>query len=108
MKAYAMAFLYDVVLGDEILAYIKGIDDTIIPFGGKFIIHGDTPSVKEGSWDKDIIVIEFPSMKMAEDWYHSPDYEKIKDFRTRNSKGTLLIVDGVGETHKAIDILSRF
>ncbi len=103
-----MAFLYDVVLGDEIVAYIKGIDDTIVPFGGKFIVHGDTPSVKEGTWNNDIIVIEFPSKKMAEDWYESTAYEKIKGFRNRNSKGTVLIIDGVDERHKAIDILNRF
>ena len=108
MKAFAMAFLHDVVLGEEIVAYIKGIDETIAPFGGKFIVHGDTPAVKEGSWKNDIIIIEFPSRAYADSWYSSAAYEKIKGLRSRNSKGTLLIVDGVDENHKATDILARF
>lgn len=48
MTAYAIAHLREVDLNLEIIDYIRRIDATLTPFGGRFLIHGATPEVMEG------------------------------------------------------------
>jgi len=105
MKAYAVGQLFDVQMNDEVIEYIHKIDDTLKPFGGRFIIHGAPPLVLEGSWSGDLIVIEFPNKDSATKWYSSKEYQAIAGLRNRNSQGTILIIEGVSEDHKAIEIL---
>ena len=41
------------------------------------------------------VVIRFPDRASAEGWYKSDQYQKILPIRQANSKGTLMIIDGV-------------
>jgi uncharacterized protein (DUF1330 family) len=43
MPAYAIGHLRDVAVGPEIVEYLERIDETLAPFGGRFIIHGARP-----------------------------------------------------------------
>ena len=104
-KAYAVALLHDVEMGPEIVAYLEGIDETLAPFGGRFIIHGGPVTALEGAWPGDLIVIEFPDRAAAQGWYASPAYKAILPLRTGHSKGVAILIDGVGEGHAAPDIL---
>jgi uncharacterized protein (DUF1330 family) len=106
MTAYAIGRLRDVRMGAELEAYLARIDDTLAPFGGRFIIHGGAKTVLEGSWPDDVIVITFPELVSARDWYDSPAYQDILALRTGNSSGDVILIEGVGPTHKATDILT--
>jgi uncharacterized protein (DUF1330 family) len=106
MPAYAIGHLHDVNVGPDIVEYLKRIDDTLAPFGGRFIIHGGEASVMEGSWSGDLIVIAFPDMGQARAWYHSPAYRRILPLRTDNSRGDVFFIDGVSADHRAADILA--
>jgi uncharacterized protein (DUF1330 family) len=105
MPAYAAAHLRDVSMGSEIAEYLRRIDDTLRPHGGRFLIHGGVPEVKEGDWSGDLVVIEFPDLDHARAWYASPAYQAILPLRTRNALGKAILVDGVAEGHRATDIL---
>jgi uncharacterized protein (DUF1330 family) len=105
MPAYAMAILHDVRLNAEIAEYLERIDATLAPFAGRFVVHGATPVPLEGSWDGALIVIGFPDAGRAQAWYDSPAYREILPLRTRNTRGTAIIVDGVGPEHRATDVL---
>ena len=85
MTAYAIAHLRDVVLNAEIVDYIERIDETLTPFGGRFLIHGVTPEVMEGPWEGDLVVIAFPDIAAARNWYASPGYQAILPLRTRST-----------------------
>lgn len=105
MKAYAIGHLTNVKMNDEILQYLKSINATLAPYAGKFIVHGATPDIKEGDWTGDLIIIEFPDQAKATSWYDSPAYQKIASLRSKNSDGTIMIIEGVDADHKATDIL---
>lgn len=107
MKAYGVAVLKSVDLGPEIIGYLEGIDATLAPFGGRFLIHGDPPERLEGSWAGDLIVIEFPNRASARAWYASSAYQAILPLRTRNSIGDVILIDGVSADHRATDVLAR-
>jgi uncharacterized protein (DUF1330 family) len=40
------------------------------------------------------VVIEFPSVQAARDWYHSESYQAIVQGRLQNAEGYLLVVSG--------------
>lgn len=105
MTAYAAALLHAIKMGPEIVEYLQRIDETLAPFGGHFIIHGSEKTILEGEWPADLVVIAFPDMDHARNWYASPAYQAILPLRTRNSWGGVVLFNGVDETHKATDIL---
>lgn len=106
MTGYAIARLRNVQLGEGIATYLKRIDATLEPHGGRFLIHGGAPAVKEGAWDGDLIVIAFPSVEDAERWYASEEYQAILPLRTANSDGDAVIIPGVSADHRATDLLA--
>jgi uncharacterized protein (DUF1330 family) len=105
MPAYAIGRLTHVDMGPGIVTYLERIDDTLAPFNGRFLIHGETPEVKEGDWQALLIVIEFPTIEAARGWYDSPAYQDIVHFRADNSEGEIILVDGTPADHRATDVL---
>ncbi|NLE79685.1 MAG: DUF1330 domain-containing protein [Rhodococcus sp.] len=104
--AYGVAYLRSVNMGPEIVEYLERIDATLAPFSGKFLVHGAKSDVREGDWSGNLVVIEFPDMASAAAWYESPAYREIIPLRADNSDGTVFLVDGVDQPHKATDILA--
>ena len=107
MPTYAIGRLRDVTLGAGIVAYLEAIDATLSPFGGRFVIHGGPPTVLEGRWEGDLVVIAFPDRAAAEGWYASPAYREILPLRTRHAACDVILIDGVGDAHRAPDVLER-
>lgn len=105
MTAYAVGLLRNVRLNDGIVAYLCGIDATLEPFGGRFIIHGGRKEVLEGAPSDDLIVIGFPTMEAARSWYASPAYQALIGLRSQGADGDVFLMEGVDEAHRATDIL---
>jgi uncharacterized protein (DUF1330 family) len=106
MPAYAVAHLRNVAMGPEIVEYLRRIDATLEPFGGRFLIHGGDTQVLEGEWSGDLIVLAFPDHGRARAWYDSPAYRDILRLRADNSDGEVILVGGVSDDHRATDILA--
>ncbi len=106
MPAYAVGHLHDVTIGPDIVEYLRRIDATLEPFGGRFLLHGEPVEVLEGDWSGDLVVIEFPDRESARAWYASPAYRRILPLRTGNSRSVVFLTDGVPADHRATDILS--
>jgi uncharacterized protein (DUF1330 family) len=108
MPSFAIAQLRNVHVGPEIVAYLAAIDQTLAPYGGQFLVHGNPLTRLEGTWPEgDLIIIAFPDRVNAEDWYASEAYRKILPLRQDFSDGDVILVDGVSDTHKAMDVLKR-
>jgi uncharacterized protein (DUF1330 family) len=101
MSAYALAHLYDPNSHPEVLEYIERIQDTMDPYGGRFIVHGPAVDVREGEWPGTIVILEFPTVEQARAWYESPDYREILPLRTEHIRSDTIIVDGVGPDYDA-------
>lgn len=106
LKAYAVAHLRQVDFGEQIVDYLKRIDATLAPFGGRYVVHGTRTTVLEGDWPGDLVIIGFPDRENAEAWYNSPAYREIIALRTDNSRGDVILVDSVKTGHRATDILA--
>ncbi|MFC8920887.1 DUF1330 domain-containing protein [Streptomyces sp. NPDC057116] len=97
MPAYALGNLKPpAVLDDEVFTYMERIQATLDPFGGRFLVHGaPAREVREGEWSTALVVIGFPSMDHARDWYDSEAYQELIPLRTRHMAGDVLLIDGV-------------
>lgn len=105
MSAYAIGHLEQVNMGPAIVEYLRNIDATLAPYDGRFLIHGGRADVMEGSFQGDLIVIEFPDIGRARDWYNSPAYQQILPLRRDNASGHVFLLDGVPDDHEATDVL---
>lgn len=104
--AYAIAHLREVDLGPEIIEYLERIDATLEPFGGRFLVHGGRLTGLEGTWDGDLVIIEFPGAEAAFAWYESDAYRAILNLRTEHSTSVTCVVEGVEPGYRAIDKLA--
>jgi uncharacterized protein (DUF1330 family) len=43
---------------------------------------------------KRVVLIEFPSLQKAIEWYHSKEYQQIKSLREGAATGSLIAIDG--------------
>lgn len=107
MPAFAIAHLTEVHFGDEIVRYLEAVDATFQPYGGRFRVHGKRPEVVEGEWPGDVVVVEFPDLQAARDWYHSPEYQAILPLRLRHARGNVVIVDGVDDGYRATALVDQ-
>jgi uncharacterized protein (DUF1330 family) len=106
-KAYAIAYLREVDFGEAIIEYLQRIDETLAPYGGHFLVHGGELTAAEGTWDGDVVVIEFPDVTAAREWYESPAYQDILPLRTEHSQSIACVVEGVPAGYRAVDKLGE-
>lgn len=105
--AYAIAYLRNVQFGDDIIEYMEKVDATLAPYGGRFLVHGAELTPLEGDWDGDVVIVQFPDARAAQEWYDSPAYREILPLRTRNSDSMTALLSGVHTGYRATDTLAR-
>jgi uncharacterized protein (DUF1330 family) len=95
MAAYALIEL-EITSMDGIGPYIAAVSDTIANHGGKYLVRaGNTEVVEGGLGEYPVkVVLEFPSMDAAKNWYNSAEYQAILPYRTTNSKGNFVWAEG--------------
>jgi uncharacterized protein (DUF1330 family) len=75
--------------------YITGFMDIIRIFDGKVIVATDEIEVLEGEWPEGrTIVMEFPSVDRAKEWYKSGQYREIARHRFRAATTNMVLVHG--------------
>jgi len=95
MPAYVLARV-EVTNAQQYKKYVEASSGIAANFGGKFIARGGQSVVLEGPAEtRRLVVIEFPSLKLAQDWYHSPEYQNAKTFRVDAAVAEFLALEGV-------------
>ena len=94
MPAYVLVELsiYDQELYDD---YKKLTPNTIKAYGGRFVIRGGRSEHLEGDWDPErIVLLEFPSVERAKEWWHSDEYTRARLIRQRAAHTNMIILEG--------------
>ena len=75
--------------------YKKLTPAAIAAYDGRFVVRGAQSESLEGDWNPQrIVVLEFPSVERAKEWWNSPEYTKAKTIRQRAAKTKMLVVEG--------------
>ncbi|WP_306360897.1 DUF1330 domain-containing protein [Nocardia sp. CC227C] len=107
MTAYAVAHIHDLDLNADIVEYLERIDETLAPFGGRFLVHGGRQQATEGPEEAFIVILEFPEYDRAVQWYDSPAYQAILPLRLKNSVSVAVLADGCRADHRSTDLLTE-
>lgn len=95
MAAYMIARI-NVTDRDQYKEYIKVTPDIIAKYGGRFIVRGGKTVTLEGPEEKSrIVVVEFPDLAKAEQFYHSPEYAAAKKIRAAAAEAQFVAVSGM-------------
>ncbi|HZR99494.1 MAG TPA: DUF1330 domain-containing protein [Chloroflexota bacterium] len=96
MAAYVISevTILDATLAD---AYRALAQDSMARYGGRYVVRGGAVEAVEGEWpaEQRIVVVAFPSMERAREWYGSPEYAAALELRQRALSRRLLFVEGV-------------
>jgi|SRR6516165_9837061 uncharacterized protein (DUF1330 family) len=95
MAAYVISDVE--VLDDQRIAEYRVLaQDSIAKYGGRYIVRRGTVSSIEGEWrPKAIVIVEFPSMERARQWYTSPEYAEALKVRQAALHRNLIFVEGL-------------
>lgn len=76
--------------------YMKVTPGIIAKYGGKFIVRGGQTVTLEGPTEKwRIVVVEFPDLEKAKEFYYSQDYTDAKTMREGAALAQFVAVEGV-------------
>jgi len=64
-------------------------------FGAKFLARGGAHELAEGVGRARNVIIEFESLAMAHDCYHSPEYQRAVAIRQKVADGEIVLVEGI-------------
>lgn len=95
MKAYVIVeiTIHDKDLYEE---YKKLTPAAIALYDGKFVVRGAKTETFEGDWNPErVVVLEFPSLQRAKEWWHSPEYSGARAIRLRAATTKMIVVDGI-------------
>jgi uncharacterized protein (DUF1330 family) len=85
--------ILDRALGER---YRTLAQESIAKYGGHYIVRGGAVDPVEGGWlPKLFVIVEFPSMERAREWYHSPEYAEALKLRQTALRRRLIFVEGV-------------
>ena len=95
MAGYVIAII-DVTNAEDYKEYAQQVPATIAKYGGRYLVRGGTMDLREGEWPgQRTVILEFPSIERAREWYDSPEYRPLRPIRQANSRGRIAFFEGL-------------
>ncbi len=74
--------------------YRKAVVPLVQKYGGRYVAVDDQIETLEGAWSpKRIVMIEFPSMERAKEWFTCEEYRPLCKIRKRTAKTKMVLVE---------------
>ena len=95
MKGYVISEV-EVRNEEQAAEYRRLAEASILEYGGRYIVRGAAADVVEGgATGRRIVIVEFPSLARAREWYASESYAKALTIRQSALDRRLTFVEGV-------------
>ena len=95
MAAYAVAQIkWEETHGPE--RYLKLVQKSLKPFGGKYLAFGQVTVVEGSNAPRDLAIVEYPSLDIAQRFYESEEYSLARKIRALSAKTDWVVfIDGL-------------
>ena len=94
MKGYVFGLLY-MENWDWYEKYFPETAKLIDEHGGKYLASGVKAIMKEGNDQPSAyVLLEFPDIESAENWYEDPKYKPLIDLRNSGGRSEIFIIPG--------------
>jgi uncharacterized protein (DUF1330 family) len=69
---------------------------SIAAYGGRYLVRGGAVETLEGEWSpKRLVILEFPSLERAREWWSGAEYERAKALRQAAARTQMILVEGL-------------
>jgi uncharacterized protein (DUF1330 family) len=76
--------------------YKKLVPASVAAFGGKYLARGGRVEILEGDWDPErLVILEFPTLERAGEWWASEKYRQAKEMRQLSAKTRMIVVESI-------------
>ncbi len=76
--------------------YRRQVPPIVEKYGGKYLVRGGDLQTIEGDWTpRRLVVLEFPSVERATEFYNSEDYRPLRELRLSSTNSKMVLVEGV-------------
>lgn len=95
MAAYCFFDVLEVTDAEKLEEYRAGVLATVERYGGRYLTVGGRSDVVEGEWRPAFpVLIEFPGLERAHEWYDSEEYRDLKALRLAATRGNAVFIEG--------------
>jgi uncharacterized protein (DUF1330 family) len=68
---------------------------TVTAHGGRYLVRGGPVEVLEGNpTPHRVVILEFPSVEQAREWWDAPDYRPARAIRQASARTDMILVAG--------------
>ena len=68
---------------------------SVAAFDGRYLVRGGKVETLEGEWPCGrFVILEFPSMERAREWWGSEVYRPLKELRQATTRTRMILVEG--------------
>lgn len=76
--------------------YKSQAPSSIRQYGGRYLTRGGAVEVLEGGWTPErLVILEFPTMERAKEWWASDEYAGPKALRHATAETTMVLLEGL-------------
>jgi uncharacterized protein (DUF1330 family) len=76
--------------------YKSMVPPSLAAYGGRFLVRGGKVENLEGGWaPKRFVIVEFPSVERAKEWWNSAEYAEAKALRQATATTQMIVVEGI-------------
>ena len=94
MKGYIIVDI-QITDPDRYSDYKKLTPGSLVPYDGRFLVRGGETETLEGGWNPGrMVVLEFPTVEKAREWWSSDGYAPAKALRQSASITRMVLVEG--------------
>ena len=94
MPAYVLLDI-DVKDPDGFARYVRAVRPMLERWGARYVVRGGDVAVLEGEWDHHtVVILEFPSRTVAEEFYRSEEYAPLLRLRLDSTRSMLALMEG--------------
>ena len=95
MAAYLIVDIRTVLDEETYATYRSRVSAGLSEAGGEYLVRGGAVQVLEGDWSPNrIVVVRFPSIEAAKQWWDSADYAELKQMRKAATLTNMIVVPG--------------
>lgn len=81
---------------EALIDYLNLAEGTVEQYSGRYLAQAGQISILEGDWDpQTIVVVEFPNLKTAKDWYNSESYAPALAINPKAMIRSMIVVEGL-------------
>ena len=95
MPAYAIFIKQKTTDPAELVTYNSKAGPSLEGHSAKVLAAYGPQVVLEGPENEGVVLVEFPTIEAAKEWYESPAYREARQYRFRGAEYRAMIVEGL-------------